>query len=152
MYIILAGYPPFNGKSDNAVLKQVLAGEYDFPQEDWGCVSEDAKDLIRKMLTKDERQRVSAKEALQHKWFRITKDDKRNKKVVLKAMNNLVGFRADRKLQYAVLNFITSQLTSTADTRDLKAVFLELDINGDGQLSREELIEGLNVSQNQDQI
>ena len=148
MYIILCGYPPFNGSSDNAVLKGVLAGDFDFPQEDWEQVSEEAKDLIRKMLTKNEDARISAKEALQHKWFKNMKDDKRNKKVVLKAMNNLVGFQADRKLQYAVLHFITSQLTSTAETKDLKAVFLQLDANGDGKLSREELVEGLNLSEN----
>jgi len=67
-------------------------------------------------------------------------------------MNNLSTFQADRKLQYAVLHFITSQLTSTSETRDLKAVFLELDANGDGKLSREELHEGLNLTQNSEQI
>lgn len=152
MYIILSGYPPFNGNSDNAVLKQVLAGEYDFPPEDWGMVSSEAKDLIGKMLTKDADHRITAAKALQHPWFDILKSDNRNRKVILKAMNNLSTFQADRKLQYAVLHFITSQLTSTSETRDLKAVFLELDANGDGKLSREELHEGLNLTQNSEQI
>lgn len=46
LYIILCGYPPFNGKTDNAVIKAVMSGRFDFPEEDWKYVSSEAKLLI----------------------------------------------------------------------------------------------------------
>ena len=45
-----------------------------FPAADgWGCVSESAKDLVRKMLSDDPRKRPSATGLLQHSW--ITQSD-----------------------------------------------------------------------------
>lgn len=109
MYIILCGYPPFNGNNDNAVLEKVMKGVFEFPIEDWNIVSPEAKDLIEKMLTKDEFRRISAEAALQHPWFRRFLNTRRSsRRVTLEALNNLKNFQADRKLQYAVLHFITS--------------------------------------------
>jgi len=35
----------------------------------WDKISAEAKDLVHKMLHKDSRQRIGAREALQHQWF-----------------------------------------------------------------------------------
>ena len=51
LYIMLCGYPPFNGETDDEILQAVKKGTFDFPKEEWGTVSQDAKDLINKMLT-----------------------------------------------------------------------------------------------------
>ena len=37
---------------------------HDFPAEEWTAVSEDAKDLINQMLTKDPEHRISAADCL----------------------------------------------------------------------------------------
>jgi len=47
----------------------VKRGEFDFDGEEWEDVSNDAKDLIKKLICKPER-RLSAGEALQHIWIR----------------------------------------------------------------------------------
>lgn len=47
----------------------VTKGKFDFDGEEWEEVSKDAKDLIKKMITKPE-VRLTAQEALEHKWFR----------------------------------------------------------------------------------
>jgi len=51
LYIMLCGYPPFYGESDAEILEAVLEGIYDFDDEVWDEVSEEAKDMIRGMLT-----------------------------------------------------------------------------------------------------
>lgn len=37
----------------------------------WECISEHAKDLVRKMLTLDPNQRITIQEVLNHKWLRV---------------------------------------------------------------------------------
>ena len=53
LYIMLCGYPPFYGESDGEILEAVLEGIYDFDDEVWDEVSEEAKDMIRGMLTEE---------------------------------------------------------------------------------------------------
>lgn len=47
----------------------VSQGNFDFDGEEWDDISEDAKDLIRKLITRPER-RMTAGEALQHRWMK----------------------------------------------------------------------------------
>jgi calcium-dependent protein kinase len=63
LYIMLCGYPPFNGESDDEILNNVMKGNLTFEDEDWSEISREAKDLIRRMITCPEK-RVTAMEAL----------------------------------------------------------------------------------------
>jgi calcium-dependent protein kinase len=40
MYIMLCGYPPFQGETDVEILENVQRGEYEFKSPDWDEVSE----------------------------------------------------------------------------------------------------------------
>lgn len=69
LYILLCGYPPFYGDDNAEILAMVQKGEFDFDGEEWDEVSADARDLIKKLITKPER-RLTAEEALKHRWVR----------------------------------------------------------------------------------
>ena len=69
LYILLCGYPPFYGDDNQEILAMVQRGVFDFDGEEWDTVSADAKDLIKKLVTKPER-RLTAQEALNHKWIK----------------------------------------------------------------------------------
>lgn len=47
----------------------IKRGHYEFPEKDWSSISEDAKDLICKLLVKDAHRRISAAEVLKHPWI-----------------------------------------------------------------------------------
>merc|ERR1712137_52598 len=51
MYMLLCGHPPFHGNSELAVLSRVRRGVYKFDGELWDHISDDAKDLVRGLLT-----------------------------------------------------------------------------------------------------
>lgn len=70
MYILLCGYPPFNGSSDEKIIEKIQRGKFIFPAEEWENVSAEAKHLIKVMLTKDPKKRPNATELLKHPWFR----------------------------------------------------------------------------------
>jgi calcium-dependent protein kinase len=72
LYIMLCGYPPFEGDNNKEIFKRVLQQQLDYDPEDWDLISEEAKDLIGMMLMKDPVHRISAIDCLNHKWFDIS--------------------------------------------------------------------------------
>ena len=50
MYILLVGYPPFNGAEDSKIISAVKRGKYSISDPEWDDVSEEAKDLVKKCL------------------------------------------------------------------------------------------------------
>lgn len=49
----------------------LILGHYGFPEREWDSVSEEAKDLIRKLLVKEAPQRLSAEALLSHPWIQM---------------------------------------------------------------------------------
>jgi len=68
-YVLLCGYPPFYAKEQRELFTQILNAEYEFPEEDWSQISEDAKDFIRHLLVVDPDERMTATQALKDKWL-----------------------------------------------------------------------------------
>ncbi|KAL8439854.1 hypothetical protein Efla_004380 [Eimeria flavescens] len=69
LYIIISATPPFYGDSDGEVLQKIVAGSYSLNGYAWRQVSDDCKDIIRRLLTVDPRCRMSLNEAVSHPWF-----------------------------------------------------------------------------------
>jgi calcium/calmodulin-dependent protein kinase I len=68
-YFLLCGYTPFDRESDVAEMQAILRADFSFPPEYWRGVSEHAKDFIRKCLTINPDNRMTAHEALQHPFI-----------------------------------------------------------------------------------
>lgn len=51
-------------------MQNVLKGQYILEGEGWDDISEDAKDLIRKMMEYRPELRLTAHKCLEHIWFR----------------------------------------------------------------------------------
>lgn len=145
LYIMLCGVPPFNGETDDEIYCSVKRGRVSFDETEWDYVSSDAKDLIQKLLTKDINKRYSAKQALAHPWIKKMKrkQDVINANVLDKIVKNLKKYSATQKLQQATLAYIVHNLTKKEDTDNLRSVFIHFDDNGDGRLTKDELIKGL---------
>ena len=144
MYLIICGFPPFNANSEDDIFKMVAKGKYSFDYPEWDGISPQAKDLISKMLQVDPQHRISAEEALRHPWFKkslgaLTFD----KPMAVTTLTNLKRFRAERKLESAIWMYLVHYFTSQEERSQLLKIFQALDLNGDGQLSREELLKGM---------
>ena len=142
-YILLCGYPPFNGETDDEIYEAVLSGKFQFPEEDWDQVSQDAKDLIKKMLTKDPKKRISALYSMQDVWFKKNEEKSEyDKKLAKKVLNNMKKFKKHRILEKTIISFIINQLVKKDERLELEKQFKDWDTNGDGVLSKEEIING----------
>ncbi|XP_026096210.1 serine/threonine-protein kinase Chk2-like [Carassius auratus] len=70
LFICLGGYPPFNSECPTmSVREQIISGQYQFIPSQWKKVSNEAKDLIKKLLVVDPEKRLSVEEALTHPWL-----------------------------------------------------------------------------------
>mmetsp|Transcript_91352 Transcript_91352/g.200132 ORF Transcript_91352/g.200132 Transcript_91352/m.200132 type:complete len:471 (+) Transcript_91352:78-1490(+) len=142
-YILVCGYPPFYGDTDLDILNRVKGGSFDFPSPDWDQNSRELKDFISKMLTFDSAKRPSAEDLFSHPWLvnsfattdRLIKFDKN-------VAANMRKFRFSSRLKKVVLTMIAQNLKDS-DLEELRSVFIALDRNKDGTLSKQELVEGL---------
>lgn len=68
-YVLLSGLSPFMGETDIETMANVTVAKYDFDDEAFNEISEDAKDFIQKLLVKDKDDRLSASSTLTHPWL-----------------------------------------------------------------------------------
>jgi len=69
LYILLAGFPPFPlGKDPMSPIK-TKSGKFNFPEKHWGHISNEAKDVIRKLLVVDPKARIAPDELDRHPWL-----------------------------------------------------------------------------------
>ncbi len=94
LYILLCGYPPFNGQTDKKIIEAVLQGEFTLDEPEWEHVSQDAKFLVRRLLEYNPDQRISALEALNHPWILHNANiDRVSADVATRTLRNLQAFR-----------------------------------------------------------
>ena len=141
LYILLSGFPPFPGKTDEEIIRRVRLGKYTFAHAEFDSVSDQAKNFIKRLLVLDPTQRPSAQEALQDPWIltKLVVSDTSSEQVS-SSLEKLTVFRAETKLKQAVLTFINSQVVSQTNSREMRETFKRLDQDGNGRLSKEELI------------
>jgi calcium-dependent protein kinase len=89
---MLCGYPPFEGDNNKEIFKRVLQQNLEFDPNEWSEISDEVKDLLEQMLVKDPKKRISAVDAMNHRWFEISHKDKHN--FDKKIFNKLKDFRA----------------------------------------------------------
>ena len=146
LYILLCGSPPFYGKNEKEIFSKVIFGNYSFNQKIWTKISKEAKNLVEKLLEVNPSKRLSAKEALNHKWFKINK----NQNLIINKNNNyscfiqnITEFCAEQKLQQATLAFLVHNFAPKEELDELKEIFFAFDKNCDGKISKEEFVTGL---------
>ncbi|XP_071797987.1 LOW QUALITY PROTEIN: peripheral plasma membrane protein CASK-like [Asterias amurensis] len=105
-FILLSGSLPFFGTKEH-LFDMIVKGRYYMKPRQWDHISEPAKDLIRRMLRVDPRERITVEEALSHPWL-IDRDRVTPKVHLQESVEELKRFNARRKLKGAVLAAVAS--------------------------------------------
>ncbi|RHZ19301.1 hypothetical protein DYB37_003526 [Aphanomyces astaci] len=83
LFVVLAGYHPFDVASelsDAAVRLAILQGDFDFKHAaSWAHISDDAKDLIRRLIVIDPAARLTAEQVLAHPWLKENREGGKTK-------------------------------------------------------------------------
>ncbi|XP_022088001.1 peripheral plasma membrane protein CASK-like isoform X1 [Acanthaster planci] len=105
-FILLSGSLPFFGTKEH-LFDMIVKGRYYMKPRQWDHISEPAKDLVRRMLRVDPRERITVEEALRHPWLRDR--DRVTPKIHLQeSVEELKRFNSRRKLKGAVLAAVAS--------------------------------------------
>ena len=150
MYILLSQRPPFGGRDDFEIMETVKKGKYDLSSPPFDKVSNEAKDLIKKMLTMDINQRISAEEALKHPWFQINKSKElynqiKDKNTIKDLINNLKNYKRTSVIQEAALAYLVHHFPHIKDVVNACKLFNQIDHSGDGKISKAELYKGISA-------
>ena len=98
LYMILTGYPPFNGDNELEIINTVKRGIYDKKSCEYYKLSEDAKNFISLLLKYNPSERVSASKALDHKFIKYYEETEEDGVLVNKCLMALVDFNIKQKL------------------------------------------------------
>lgn len=143
MYILLSGELPFYGTSEDKIVNNILSGKFNFESKRFNNVSEEAKDLIRQCLVYNKNKRIKIKEALDHPFFKTNLDRNNLFQAELDSktvLNRLRKYSGHSKFYQAVLAFLSHNYADKAQIDKIKKIFLSIDLNFDGKISKEELL------------
>ena len=100
-YILLSGYAPFYDDDMPTMFSYIKRGDYTFQPQIWSNISQEAKDLITKMLTVDQEARWTPDMLLAHEWM-LADDDVLKRNDIGTTLVELKKFNARRKFKAAV--------------------------------------------------
>ncbi|KAF7101306.1 hypothetical protein CFC21_102677 [Triticum aestivum] len=144
LYILLCGVPPFWGDNDEKIAQAIIRGGLDFNREPWPRVSGNAKDLIRRMLDPDPATRLTAAQVLEHPWLKNA-DTAPNVSLGEAVRSRLQQFSAMNKFKKKALGVVARNMP-VEELDKYVQMFHLMDKDKNGNLSLEELMEGLHIN------
>lgn len=141
LYILLCGVPPFWAETEQGVAQAIIRSVVDFKRDPWPKISDNAKDLVKKMLNPDADQRLTAQQVLEHPWLQNIK----------KAPNVSLGETVKARLkQFSVMNkfkkralTVIAEFLSVEEAAGIKEAFDMIDTDKKGKINLGELRVGL---------
>ncbi|KAJ7972227.1 Calcium-dependent protein kinase [Quillaja saponaria] len=141
LYILLCGIPPFWAETEQGVAQAIIRSNIDFKRDPWPKVSANAKDLVKKMLDPDPKQRLTAQEVLDHPWLQNAKKAP-NVSLGETVRARLKQFSVMNKLKKRALRVIAEHL-SVEEVAGIKEGFQLMDTTNRGKINIDELRIGL---------
>ena len=143
LYMFIVGHAPFDGCDDEEITTNIQKGVYRKNDRRWIKASKEVKDLIQKLLAYRPSQRLTAIQALNHPWFKITDSnilyDNVSKNEVIKCIKNLLTYNINCKLEELFLAYIIHNIPREKEANSAIKLFKLVNENGDGRLQKKEL-------------
>lgn len=117
-YILLSGESPFQGNSDAETLALVTAAQWEFDEESFEEITEEAQNFISSLLNKAPRRRMSCADALAHPWMAAldSEDTASSKSLSKEKMKKFLARQKWKKAGKAMLALKRMALLSKSDS------------------------------------
>ncbi|OIW08669.1 hypothetical protein TanjilG_03345 [Lupinus angustifolius] len=141
LYILLCGVPPFWAETEEGIAQAIIGGNLDFTRDPWPKVSEEAKDIIKRMLDSNPYTRITLEEVLEHSWIQ-NKDHARNISLGDQVRMRIKTFSLMNRFKKKVLRVVADNLPDE-QIQYIRKMFDMMDKDKNGHLTFEELKDGL---------
>lgn len=101
-YVLLSGLSPFMGETDVDTFNNITRAEYDFDDDAFDIVSEEAKDFISGLLLYRKEERLSAGQCIQTKWLSLDSSALGNSKICTHKLKKFIVRRKWQKTGNAI--------------------------------------------------
>ena len=156
LYLGLTGKIPFDGKTNDEIYNKIKNSPYNDLDPRFMAHSSEVRDLLDKLLQKDVNKRLSAKEALNHEWFKIYKGralySNFRPDEIQQYINNLCTYSCESKLSQLVLAFLIHNIPVSSSTYTILKLFRYFNLSGDCKLTKTDLKKGLYNYRNEEQV
>ena len=139
MYLLLCGEPPFDGETDKEIFEKIKKCDYDFSRPQFKNVSNNCKDLIKKLLEPKISRRIKAKDALKHPFFTESFNPEealtQNKDInIIKRIDTLK--LAQSQFHQAIISYMSSNYISKDEEKKLRTIFRYIDYDNKSFLTK----------------
>ena len=156
LYMFLVGRAPFDGKNQEEIINSIRTKNYDENNPKLLGRSPEVRDLISNLLNKKIENRFSAKEALNHDWFKKFNGRKLfgnfSQEEIEPFINNLFNYSFNSKIQQLVIAFLVHNLPTTEKFTNILKLYRYFNELGDCKLTKEELIKGLSMFRKKEEV
>jgi calcium-dependent protein kinase len=142
MYILLCGEPPFQGNNEEEIFQKIKKCQYNFKPKEFNEVSNNCKDLIKKLLEPKKKKRIKASEALKHPFFSESFNPSRamTENKDLSILEKLIKYKKKpSKFHETMYAFICNNYIGIDEEKKLRAVFRYIDKEDKNALSKSAL-------------
>ena len=157
MYFLLTKKVPFSSAFNNEIIEKIKKGEYDTKSPPLDKLSPNGLDLMQKLLTIDVNKRINIKEVLNHPWFKEQNSKELynkilDEKIAQRLLTNLKKYKKNSIIQETALAYLVHNFPQMKDVINACKLFNQIDLNGDGKITGEELYLGLKQRLNSDTL
>jgi calcium-dependent protein kinase len=149
LYFLISRKKPFTGFSFKEIFNSIKEDEINLKTSPFNSVSEELKDLIKKLLTKNPNERISADEALQHKWFIKNKTKEKLSELNSKDLNNLLdnikNYYPNNFLQQSSLIYLVNKYPNAETVKKASSLYIKLDKDNNGIIDYDEFVNGCQI-------
>lgn len=140
LYMLCSGRPPFYGQFDD-VVEKIKKGKWKFGYE-FDVRSREAKDLIETMLVRKWNSRPAASQLLNHTWLQRETSKMRHEGVICQdALSKLNSFAHETHCKQTLARLLADIGLQDSQYTDLEEKFKQLDLDGNGVIEVQELVE-----------
>ena len=147
LYMLIAKKAPFEGNDPQKIFDKITDEEYNRHSRKLLDFSDEVRDLIDKLLEKNVEKRLSAREALDHPWFKKCHGRSAFANFKFEDFNliidRLFNVKYLNKLQDLVLSYLVHNSPSNEENIKIMKIFRYFNTSGNCKLTREELKKGL---------
>jgi calcium-dependent protein kinase len=138
-YVMLCGKPPFWGTREQHY-RSAKNERYPFKGDPWDKMNPDCLDFVRVLLKADPAKRLTMNDCLSHNWLKNPPPE--NSSQTASVLGNLKNFTAQTTFTRLCITAVARQLDHK-HLKDIHQVFKELDSDGNGVLSVDEVRKGI---------